>query len=76
MSHHVKDDVARGKLVKDPVCGMDVDPTTTAYHSVHDGHTYSFCSERCRAKFEADPRFADRVRERARSAAWHSNPSP
>jgi Cu+-exporting ATPase len=34
---------------------MDVDPTTTAYRSEHDGHEYYFCSKHCSAKFEADP---------------------
>ena len=55
MSHHVHDDVAQGNMVKDPVCGMDVDPDSAAYRSEHDGHEYYFCSEHCRAKFEADP---------------------
>jgi Cu+-exporting ATPase len=55
MSHHVHDDVAQGNVVKDPVCGMDVDPTTAAHRSEFDSHEYFFCSEHCRAKFEADP---------------------
>jgi Cu+-exporting ATPase len=55
MSHHVHDDVAQGNVVKDPVCGMDVDPTTAAHRSEFDSHKYFFCSEHCRAKFEADP---------------------
>jgi P-type Cu+ transporter len=40
---------------KDPVCGMDVDPAATAYRAEHGGVRYYFCSERCRAKFIADP---------------------
>ncbi len=55
MSHHVHDDIARGNLVKDPVCGMDVDSSSAAYRSDHEGHTYYFCSQHCEAKFEADP---------------------
>ena len=55
MSHHVHDDVAQGSVVKDPVCGMDVDPASAAHRVEHDGHEYFFCSEHCRAKFEADP---------------------
>jgi heavy metal translocating P-type ATPase len=55
MSHHVHDDVAQGNTVKDPVCGMDVDPNGAAHHAEHDGHEYYFCSGHCRAKFEADP---------------------
>lgn len=45
---------ARG-TVKDPVCGMDVDPQTTAHHAAHAGHDYHFCSAGCRAKFIANP---------------------
>ena len=42
-------------LVKDPVCGMDVDPATSPYSSERDGQTHHFCSARCQAKFEASP---------------------
>jgi YHS domain-containing protein len=42
-------------LVKDPVCGMDVDSTTNEHRLDHDGHTYHFCSARCRTTFETDP---------------------
>ena len=42
-------------LVKDPVCGMTVDPATTAHHAEHDGHAYHFCGGGCRTKFLADP---------------------
>lgn len=34
-------------LVKDPVCGMDVDPATSRHSSERDGQTYYFCSGRC-----------------------------
>ena len=36
----------------DPVCGMSVD-RATARRLEHDGHTYFFCSEHCRATFAA-----------------------
>ena len=39
----------------DPVCGMRVDPATTAHHASHAGHDYHFCSARCREKFVTDP---------------------
>lgn len=46
--------------MKDPVCGMDVNPATAAGESTHEGKQYYFCSSACRAKFEADPaRYAD-----------------
>src|SRR5208337_36112 len=41
--------------VKDPVCGMTVDPPTAKYQAHHAGRTYYFCSAKCREKFVADP---------------------
>ncbi|MGR3379265.1 heavy metal translocating P-type ATPase [Salipiger abyssi] len=44
-----------GDIVRDPVCGMTVDPGAGKPQAEHDGHTYHFCSEGCRDKFLADP---------------------
>ena len=41
--------------VKDPVCGMTVDPATTPHHAEHAGHAFHFCGAGCRTKFVADP---------------------
>jgi Cu+-exporting ATPase len=41
--------------VKDPVCGMSVDPATAKNRAIHAGQSYFFCSAGCRAKFVADP---------------------
>ncbi|HTV84257.1 MAG TPA: heavy metal translocating P-type ATPase [Dyella sp.] len=41
--------------VKDPVCGMTIDPAATPHHAQHDGHTYHFCAAGCRQKFIANP---------------------
>ena len=41
--------------VKDPVCGMSVDPHTAKHRAEHAGRPYYFCSAGCRAKFLADP---------------------
>jgi Cu+-exporting ATPase len=41
--------------VTDPVCGMTVDPATTAHHADHADHAYHFCSAGCRTKFVANP---------------------
>ncbi|MBH5385287.1 heavy metal translocating P-type ATPase [Bradyrhizobium diversitatis] len=41
--------------VKDPVCGMTVDPATSKHHFTHHGETFHFCSAGCRTKFAADP---------------------
>ena len=40
--------------LKDPVCGMTVTAATPHRHE-HEGHTYHFCSDRCRSKFAAEP---------------------
>ena len=42
-------------VVRDPVCGMTVDPAVTPHHAQAGSETYHFCSDRCRAKFVADP---------------------
>jgi Cu+-exporting ATPase len=42
-------------MVKDPVCGMEVDPRTAKHRSEYAGHAYYFCGTGCKAKFEADP---------------------
>lgn len=41
--------------VKDPVCGMEVDPATAAAKSVYAGKTYYFCSQEDKDKFDKDP---------------------
>jgi P-type Cu+ transporter len=42
-------------LVKDPVCGMSVDPATARHKAEHAGRMRYFCSAGCRDKFLADP---------------------
>ena len=46
---------AGSATVKDPVCGMSVDPTATAHRASHDDQDYFFCSAGCQTKFVADP---------------------
>ncbi|MEL3891720.1 heavy metal translocating P-type ATPase [Ferrovibrio sp. MS7] len=41
--------------VRDPVCGMQVDPAKTAHQAKHEGRPYFFCSGGCKSKFTADP---------------------
>src|SRR4026209_2664362 len=43
------------RLAKDPVCGMDVDPHTAKHRAEYAGHTYYFCSARCRERFVSEP---------------------
>ncbi len=39
----------------DPVCGMNVNPSTAAASLEHQGKTYYFCNPHCAHKFQADP---------------------
>ncbi len=41
--------------VKDPVCGMDVDPHTSEHRARYLDAPYYFCSARCQEKFIAEP---------------------
>jgi Cu+-exporting ATPase len=40
---------------KDPVCGMEVEPTTAAEFAEFQGQTYYFCTAMCKEKFDRDP---------------------
>ncbi|MBZ9843868.1 heavy metal translocating P-type ATPase [Mesorhizobium sp. CA5] len=42
-------------VLRDPVCGMTVDPAAGKPTAEHGGRTFHFCSERCRTKFQAEP---------------------
>src|SRR5215510_13350119 len=41
--------------VRDPVCGMTVNPETSKHRFDYEGETFHFCSAGCRTKFAADP---------------------
>ncbi len=43
------------ETVRDPVCGMSVDPATSKHRFEYRGETFHFCSAGCRSKFMADP---------------------
>jgi P-type Cu+ transporter len=47
--------LASAPRVKDPVCGMMVDPQKAAGKAEHAGKTYFFCSLRCKERFEREP---------------------
>ncbi|MBH5373165.1 heavy metal translocating P-type ATPase [Bradyrhizobium glycinis] len=53
--HHGHDHGDAATKVKDPVCGMSVDPATSKHRFEHRGETFHFCSAGCRTKFAADP---------------------
>jgi Cu+-exporting ATPase len=47
---------ARKKVLRDPVCGMTVDPAHAAATSEYDGKLYHFCCRGCSEKFQRDPK--------------------
>jgi len=51
--HH--SETAGADLIKDVVCGMDVDPATAPATSEYQGKTYYFCAPGCKTRFERDP---------------------
>src|SRR5581483_10348770 len=74
--HHHHDAAAHGggPLMKDPVCGMDVDPASAAGIVQHNGTTYYFCNQKCVALFKANPE--EFVAEAEKSAAERSAAMP
>jgi Cu+-exporting ATPase len=53
-AHHHQE-TGTAEQVKDPVCGMTIDPHATGHHTEHQGDTYYFCSAGCQGRFVADP---------------------
>jgi uncharacterized protein len=52
---HARRPDAEAKVVRDPVCGMSVDPDQAEYRSLQEGQTYYFCSAGCKASFDQEP---------------------
>jgi len=47
--------MASQNQVKDPVCGMEIDPRSAAGTSTYQGQTYYFCSPGCKRTFDRNP---------------------
>jgi len=54
-SHPIHRDPRTPLTVKDPACGMDVNPETSEFQSEHLGEAFYFCSGHCKTKFDANP---------------------
>jgi len=54
-SHHHHETQTAAPVLRDPVCGMLVDPAAGKPTFEHGGQTYHFCCKGCRDKFAADP---------------------
>jgi P-type Cu+ transporter len=52
--------------MKDPICGMEVEPASAAGRHEYQGRSYLFCSSHCLGKFKADPaKYLDGSKARA-----------
>ncbi len=51
----VSDEPVPTELVKDPVCGMEIDPAKAAGYSEYEGQTHYFCNLNCKESFDAEP---------------------
>ncbi len=47
--------ISESAQVKDPICGMTVDPKTASHSLLHSGKTFYFCNPRCLEKFRTAP---------------------
>jgi Cu+-exporting ATPase len=57
--------------VKDPVCGMKIDPAKAQFKSEYEGKTYYFCSADCKTKFDANPAQYLKKEEKAKGPGMH-----
>ncbi len=48
-------EVAESELVRDPVCGMMIEPQDAVSHQEYKGQTYYFCNPSCAKRFAAEP---------------------
>lgn len=52
--------------VKDPVCGMVIDPRHAVASFLYKGKQYHFCSQMCKAMFEREPeKYTDNVEQKS-----------
>lgn len=42
-------------MIKDPVCGMEIEESQAAARSEYEGTTYYFCAPGCKRAFDQDP---------------------
>ncbi len=74
--HHTPETGGTKESVKDPVCGMTVDPHTAKHRADYRGHPYYFCGAGCKTKFTADPQkyLGERVAEPVVEGAIYTCP--
>lgn len=58
-------------MVRDPVCGMEVNPEKSNWVAEYNGEDYYFCSESCQKAFIKDPAKYTEIRPMGHSHAGH-----
>ena len=48
--------VARGNILRDPVCGTVLNDRTAKFNMKSGGDTYYFCSVKCKKQFKRHPK--------------------
>ena len=62
--------------MKDPVCGMNVDPAKTPHHYQLGNTEYHFCGKSCLEKFKANPsEYTNPAKPKASCCGGHSKPA-
>lgn len=62
-------EVAESELVRDPVCGMMIEPQDAVSHQEYKGQTYYFCNPSCAKRFAAEPQKFLEPKDQPASAA-------
>ena len=61
-------------MVRDPVCGMEIDPGSVFASREHMNQTFYFCSQQCVDKFDVDPhQYAHAVSHHSHHNGAHGN---
>jgi len=61
------------EMLKDPVCGMEIEERDSVIRRNHNGRTYFFCSFSCREVFDENPR---KYSEKKNDASLTHGPDP
>jgi P-type Cu+ transporter len=52
----VSREMTNSVIVKDPICGMDIDTANSPLQTAYKGQTYHFCQAECKQKFLNNPK--------------------
>src|SRR6478672_4528636 len=64
-------------MVRDPVCGMSVNPASAKFVTDREGKKYYFCSHGCLEKFQADPaKYVNKPTSAVTPSAKSGSPKP